>query len=96
MSAYAIFVRKRTIDQGEMDTYSATVAPTFEGHPVKILAAYGRFEVLEGPKIEGAVVAEFPSMEAAKRWYDSPAYREVRKHRFKGAEYDVFLVDGET
>jgi uncharacterized protein (DUF1330 family) len=33
-------------------------------------------------------------MEAAKAWYDSPAYREVRVHRFKGAIYRATLVQG--
>jgi uncharacterized protein (DUF1330 family) len=33
-------------------------------------------------------------MEAAKAWYNGPAYREVREHRFKGATYHVTLVNG--
>jgi uncharacterized protein (DUF1330 family) len=37
---------------------------------------------------------EFPSMQEAKAWYDSPAYREVREHRFKGAEYRGVIVEG--
>jgi len=40
-----------------------------------VLAAYGRYEVLEGSDLEGVVIVEFPSLEAAKDWYDSPAYR---------------------
>ncbi len=50
--------------------------------------------MLEGPEIEGAVVLEFPTFEAAKAWYDSPAYREAREHRFKGANYRAFIVQG--
>jgi uncharacterized protein (DUF1330 family) len=50
--------------------------------------------VLEGPPVEGVVIAEFPTFEAAKAWYDSPAYTEVRQHRFKGAEYRVVIVEG--
>jgi len=33
-------------------------------------------------------------MEAAKAWYDSPAYREVRQHRLMGAIYRGLLVAG--
>jgi uncharacterized protein (DUF1330 family) len=40
------------------------------------------------------VVAEFPSMEEAKRWYDSPGYVAVRQHRMRGAKYLGLLVDG--
>jgi len=77
-----------------MDTYNQQVRATFAGHEVKILAAYGAHEEVEGPPTEGTVIAEFPSMEAAKAWYDSPAYREVREHRFKGGAYRALLVEG--
>jgi len=33
-------------------------------------------------------------VEAEKAWYDSPAYQEVRQHRFKGAKYQAILVEG--
>jgi len=35
--------------------------------------------------MEGVVIVEFPTLEAAKTWYDSPAYREARDYRFRGA-----------
>ena len=59
-----------------------------------MLAAYGCHEVLEGPEIEGLVILEFPSLEEAKAWYDSPAYREVREHRFRGSDYRAVIVEG--
>jgi hypothetical protein len=37
-----------------------------EGQPVKLLAAYTPFEVLEGENVLGVFVAEWPSMEAAR------------------------------
>src|SRR4029077_3518509 len=51
------------------------------------------FTGAEGP-VEGVVVAEFPSMEEAKRWYDSPGYVAVRQHRMRGAKYLGLLVNG--
>ena len=94
MSAYAIFIRDKTIDQAEMDAYSAQVGATLQGHSVEILAAYGPHVVLEGGDVEGVLVAKFPSLEAARAWYDSPAYQEVVKHRFKGAAYRAVIVEG--
>jgi uncharacterized protein (DUF1330 family) len=44
--------------------------------------------------MEGTIILEFPSTEAAKAWHDGPAYRKVREHRFKGATYRVILVKG--
>jgi uncharacterized protein (DUF1330 family) len=94
MSAYVIFTRVKTLDPTEMKTYSDTVRETIQGHNVKLLAAYGRKEVLEGPESEGILIMEFPSMQEAKAWYDSPAYQKVREHRFKGAEYRAVIVEG--
>ena len=94
MSAYIVFIRQKTRDQSEMDAYMQKVGPTLKGHPVTTHALYGRQEVLEGPENEGVVIISFPSFEEAKAWYDSPAYREARQHRFKGADYRAILVEG--
>ena len=64
------------------------------GHEVKALSVYGKHESLEGAPIEGSVIVEFPSIEAAKAWYDGPAYAAAREHRFKGADYRVFITEG--
>jgi uncharacterized protein (DUF1330 family) len=61
---------------------------------LKILAAYGAHEVLEGAPTEGVVIVEFPTVELAKAWYTSPAYEAARAHRFKGAKYRCILVQG--
>jgi uncharacterized protein (DUF1330 family) len=94
MAAYFVFTRERTKDQSEMDAYTQKVGATLKGHSFTGLVHYGRLEVMEGPEVEGMVILSFPSVEAAKAWYDSPAYREVRKHRFLGADYSAVLVEG--
>jgi uncharacterized protein (DUF1330 family) len=94
MSAYVVFIREQTLDRAELDTYFKEVKATFAGHELKVLANYGPQEDLEGSPTEGTVIGEFPSMEAAKTWYDSPLYRKVREHRFKGAVYRAVLVQG--
>ncbi len=58
------------------------------------LAAYGTCETLEGAPIEGAVILSFPTMEAARDWYNSPEYTEARKHRHLGADYRAFITEG--
>ena len=94
MSAYLIFTRKQTVDEAELNIYWDKIRATFAGHQVKILVNYGRYEVLEGDTIEGIVIAEFPSFEAAKASYESPAYQAIRHHRLKGAIYDGLVVQG--
>jgi uncharacterized protein (DUF1330 family) len=94
MAAYIVFTRYSTRDPKELETYSKISPATLAGHPVTIRVAYGHHEVVEGPEIEGLVILEFPTIEAAKAWYNSPGYREAREHRFKGAEYRVVIVQG--
>jgi uncharacterized protein (DUF1330 family) len=94
MPAYIIFMREKTLDRSELETYWQKTPATLEGQPIKVLAAYGRHVTLEGPDVEGVVVAEFPTLEAARAWYDSPAYQEAAAHRFRGAVYRGLIVEG--
>jgi len=94
MSAYLLFTREKTLDEAELKIYWDKIRATFAGHQVKVLVNYGRFEVLEGDPVEGIVIAEFPSFEAAKAWYESPAYQAIRPHRLKGAIYSGLVVEG--
>ena len=94
MSAYFVFTREATLDPSELATYAQQVPATTEGHAVKALAFRGRQQALEGAEAESVAIFELPSFEAAQAWYDSPAYRTVREHRFQGARYRVLLVDG--
>jgi uncharacterized protein (DUF1330 family) len=94
MSAYLIFTRDKTLDEHELATYSKEASATLAGHEVKPLAFYGAHEDLEGASTEGTAILEFPNIEAAKAWYNSPSYRKAREHRFKGARYRVTLVQG--
>ena len=94
MSAYMVFTKEKTNDPKELKTYAEKIWPTFDGHDVKVLVGYGRHEVLEGEPVEGVVILEFPSFEAAKAWYDSPAYKAIVNHRFKGAIYRGFVASG--
>ena len=94
MAAYVVFIREKTLDATELATYAQKVPLAAAGHDLTRLALYGRQEVLEGPPMEGVVILQFPSLDAAKKWYDSPAYTEARQHRFKGADYRVVVVEG--
>ena len=71
-----MFTREKFLDTGELAVYGEKVRKRFEAHTVKVLAAYGKYEVLEGADTEGVMIAEFPSLAAAKAWYDRLAYRK--------------------
>ncbi len=94
MAVYMIFTRERMRVQSEYDIYAQKARPALAGHPVTPLVLYGRYEVLEGAEVDGVVVLQFPTFADAKAFYESPAYREAREHRFKGADYRVLIVEG--
>ncbi|MEZ6140975.1 MAG: DUF1330 domain-containing protein [Zavarzinella sp.] len=94
MPAYVVFIREKTIDQSELEAYWARVSETLHGHPLKVLAAYGKHLTLEGPEVEGIVIAEFPTLEEARAWYESPAYQAAAQYRHRGAVYRGLIVEG--
>ncbi|WP_447555448.1 DUF1330 domain-containing protein [Vreelandella sp. EE22] len=94
MPAYVVLTRERTHDSEELARYAEKAKAARGGHDPQPLAFYGDFEVLEGSDMEGAVILRFPDMAAARAWYQSDAYQEARQHRFQGADYRVFIVDG--
>ena len=94
MSAYTVFTRTKTIDPKELETYWAGIRATMKGHPIEVLVAYGKHEVLEGDPIEGIVIAKFPDVKAAKDWYYSEAYQSVAQQRKQGAIYNGLIVEG--
>jgi uncharacterized protein (DUF1330 family) len=49
---------------------------------------------LEGDAPKRVVVTEFPSLEQARAWYNSPAYSAIRPIRQSAAKSQVFLAEG--
>ena len=73
-----------------------------KGVPATI-AAYGGKYVVRGGKIEPkeggwepkrVVVLEFPSMEQARKWYDSVEYKPLLAMRSKAASARMIFVEG--
>ncbi len=94
MTAYAVIVRERTTDPDELTRYREKAPLARQAHAVTPIAFYGPHDVLEGPPLEGAAILQFPSMEAARAWYDSPEYQAALTHRLKGSVSRVFLIEG--
>jgi uncharacterized protein (DUF1330 family) len=94
MPAYIVFTRIRTRNPAELKLYAAQAPAFMAGHTVKRHANFGPCEVLEGPGVEGVAILEFASVEAAKAWYESPAYQEASRHRYLGGDYSAIVVEG--
>jgi uncharacterized protein (DUF1330 family) len=99
MPAYMLFLREDAItDPAAMQTYSAmnrqSSGAFVERYGVKPLSVYGATEAFEGETPDGVILLEFPSMDDARAWYDSPEYQAALVHRKRGATYRALLIEG--
>src|SRR4051812_14541524 len=94
MSAYFVMVREQTTDAAALAEYGPKAALAAQGHPLKPLALYGALEHLEGDAVEGAVIIDFPDMDAARAWYSSPSYQAAVKFRHAGSRSKPFFIKG--
>jgi uncharacterized protein (DUF1330 family) len=82
-------------DPEAYETYKALSGPAVAEHGGTYVVRGGEAELLEGVGTPNRVVVlEFPSMDAARGWYDSPAYRAARSARADAATARFVLVAG--
>lgn len=99
MPAYIITMRKGPVrDAQAMAEYQrrtrALSGGFKEDFQLRPLAIYGATEALEGTAPDGTVIMEFPTLEAARAWYDDPGYQEAIPFRQQAADYEIFIVEG--
>ena len=75
-----------------LERIDASLAP-FDG---RFIIHGARAEVLEGDWSGDLIVIEFPDLDRARAWYQSPAYQAILPLRTDNADGDVLLVDGVT
>ena len=94
MAAYLV-VDIEIQDAAGFEDYRKAVPATIEKYGGKILVRGGKFERLEGEwEPKRVVLVEFPSLEQAKRWYDSEEYRAPKAVRLKTSRGNLILVEG--
>lgn len=94
MSAYVIVFLDSITDPARLIEYRRIGVPSLQQFNAKILIRNGKFETLEGTAPQSVVMLEFPTMDAARAWYNSPVYQEALQHRFAAASCRVVLVEG--
>jgi len=94
MPAYFLVDIREVKDAGRMEQYRARVAPVVEKFGGRYIVRGGPFEVVEGsyqPVLP--VMIEFPSMDHARRWYNSEEYRDLKQLRLAATiSNGVFLT----
>jgi uncharacterized protein (DUF1330 family) len=75
--------------------YRPLAADTVARHGGRFVARGGAVEPLEGGwKPSRVVIIEFPSMDAARKWYHSPEYQEALRIRLANSTGRVILTEG--
>ena len=93
MSAY-LLVQVKVTDEEQYAQYRALTPAIIEKYGGRFLARGGEFRVLEGPDdLNRVVLIEFPSLEMAQSFYDSPEYREARAIRETAARGQLIAVE---
>ena len=82
-------------DPAGFEEYRQLVPTTIQPYGGRFLLQGGAVEALEGDwQPKRVVITAFPSLEQARRWDNSEAYREPKALRFKTATSKVMLVEG--
>jgi uncharacterized protein (DUF1330 family) len=93
MGAFMI-VYARVDDAARFAAYVEAVQPLIAQHGGKLVGRGAPPVVLEGEWPWGTVgIVSFPSIEAARTFWDSPEYGEVKKLRQGASEFQVVLAE---
>lgn len=94
MAAY-IIADVTVTDPATMEEYRKLVPATLAKYGGRFVVRGGAHQALEGDwKPNRLIVLEFPSLEQAKRWYDSEEYREPKAMRLRAGRTSLVMVDG--
>ena len=94
MPAYVV-VEVEVNDPDRYEDYKKMVPPSLEKFGGRFIVRGGKTHTLEGgwaPK--RFVMVEFPSVEQARAWWDSPEYRAARDLRWATAESQMIIAEG--
>ena len=95
MPVYAL-VELAVSNREGLSAYVEAVPATIAAHGGRYLVRGGNPEVVEGSlgEFPRKVILEFPTMEAAKRWYDSEEYQAILPHRTQHSKCNFIWLEG--
>lgn len=94
MPAYLIAEIEVT-DPSAYEQYKALTPAAIAKHGGRFIVRGGKVETREGDwKPQRLVVVEFPSLEAARKFYDSPEYAPALAIRLRAARSRLVIAEG--
>lgn len=94
MTAYAVGQLRNVRLNDGIVAYLRGIDATLEPFGGRFIIHGGPKETLEGEARDDLIVIAFPTIEAARGWYASDAYRRLIPLRRQGAEGAIFLIQG--
>jgi len=89
-----MFIQANVTDPKQFMEYAKRAPALIERHGGRYRCMRGAVEQLEGkPDNRKIVVSEWPSMDAARTFWNSAAYQELKEVRAGAAEIDVYLCE---
>ena len=94
MPAY-IIVDITVTNPDQYEDYKKLTPATLALYEGKFIVRGGTTETLEGGWDPGRIVVlEFPTLEKARAWYNSPEYSSARQIRWQASTGKMILVEG--
>jgi uncharacterized protein (DUF1330 family) len=94
MTAYAIAHLRTPTANPEVFAYLERIQATMDPFEGRFLVHGKQVEEIEGSWPGTIVIIEFPDVERARAWYDSPAYRAILPLRTRNIEGETIIVEG--
>jgi uncharacterized protein (DUF1330 family) len=95
MPAYCLFDNLAVDDVAKLAEYKTRVAAVVQRYGGRYLVRGGRVDLIEGAwRPTFPVMIEFPSLEQAHRWYDSPEYRDIKELRLSAGRFSAVFIEG--
>lgn len=95
MAAYVI-AQMSVHDLDGYRQYAAAVMGTIGSSGGRVVAANDVVAYEGAPAQPRTVIGEFPSMDAARAWYESPEYQAIKHLRVEATTSVLFMVEGLT
>jgi uncharacterized protein (DUF1330 family) len=94
MTAYAIAHLRTPTGNPDIYEYIERIQSTMDPFGGRFLVHGAEVDVLEGTWPGTIVILEFPDVDTARAWYESPAYQEILPLRTRHIEGDTIIVPG--
>lgn len=95
MPAGYIIAHIDVTDPQQYEQYKVLSSKAMQEHGAEVLVRGGQVQQLEGEwNPTRVVLLEFPSVEAARGFYEGETYRAARKARENAARMNMIVVEG--